>query len=66
MTLNVTLNDLVDAVSEFAQSDAEVVATVLHMLRSRQVQVADEAGLASSLPLAGTNATVLPSVTVLH
>ncbi len=59
MTLTVTLNDLVDAVSEFAQSDAEVVATVLHMLRSRHVQVADEAGLASSLASAGANATVL-------
>jgi hypothetical protein len=59
MTLTVTLNDLVDAVSEFAHSDAEVVATVLHMLRNRQVQVADEAELASSLPLAGANTTVL-------
>jgi hypothetical protein len=59
MTLTVTLNDLVDAVSEFAHSDAEVVATVLHMLRNRHVQVADEAGLASSLPLAGANTTVL-------
>jgi hypothetical protein len=59
MTLTVTLNDLVDAVSEFAHSDAEVVATVLHMLRSRQVQAPDEVVLASSLPLAGATTTVL-------
>jgi hypothetical protein len=59
MTLTVTLNDLVEAVSEFAHSDAEVVATVLHMLRSRRVQVANEAGSLSDLPFTGTSATVL-------
>lgn len=37
MTLTVTLRDLVAAVSEFAHSDEEVVATVLHMLASRRV-----------------------------
>lgn len=42
MTLTVTLDDLVDAVAEFAHSDAEVVATVLHMLASRQVRSAGE------------------------
>ena len=44
MTLTVTLDDLVDAVAEFAHSDAEVVATVLHMLASRQVRPAGEGG----------------------
>lgn len=58
MTLTVTLNDLVDAVSEFAHSDAEVVATVLHMLKSRQVHVADETAV-SMHPLLGAHATVL-------
>jgi hypothetical protein len=38
MTLTVTLNDLVDAVSEFAHSDAEVVATVMHMLTKSRVR----------------------------
>jgi hypothetical protein len=43
MTLTVTLNDLVDAVSEFARSDAEVVATVMHMLaKSRSRPLEDE------------------------
>jgi hypothetical protein len=44
MTFNVTLDDLVDAVFEFAHSDAEVVATVMHMLakgRARPVHDAD-------------------------
>ena len=58
MTLTVTLNDLVDAVSEFASSDAEVVATVLHMLRSRQVNVADASIGAFPAPAAGDSASL--------
>jgi len=42
MTLTVTLRDLVAAVSEFAHSDEEVVATVLHMLASRRVRTLAE------------------------
>ncbi len=34
-----TLLDLVTAVSEHAHSDAEVVATVLHLLRSGRVRL---------------------------
>jgi hypothetical protein len=44
MTLTVTLNDLVDAVSEFAHSDAEVVATVMHMLKKGRIHPAGDGG----------------------
>jgi hypothetical protein len=48
MTLTVTLNDLVEAVSEFAHSDAEVVATVMHMLtKSRVRPIGDEGDLSA-------------------
>jgi hypothetical protein len=39
MGLNVTMLDLVTAVSEFAESDAEVVATVAHMVNSGVVRL---------------------------
>ncbi len=35
----VSLLDLVDAVAEFSDSEKEVVATVMHMLRSGRVQI---------------------------
>ena len=35
----VTLLELVEAVGEYAHSEAEVVATVLHMLRSGRVKL---------------------------
>jgi hypothetical protein len=35
----VTLRDLVEAVAEFSESEQEVVATVMHMLRSGQVKL---------------------------
>jgi hypothetical protein len=41
MIFNVTLDDLVDAVFEFAHSDAEVVATVMHMLAKGGASVDD-------------------------
>ncbi len=34
-----TLRDLVEAVAEFSNSEAEVVATVMHMLRSGRAQL---------------------------
>jgi hypothetical protein len=42
MTFNVTLDDLVDAVFEFAHSDAEVVATVMHMLTKGRARPVDD------------------------
>ena len=39
MKTNVTLRDLVSAVSEFAENDDEVIATVVHMVESGQVQL---------------------------
>ena len=39
MALNVTMLDLVTAVSEFADSDAEVVATVAYMVNSGSVRL---------------------------
>ena len=39
MARNVTLLDLLDAVSEFAGSDAELVATVVHMVNSGKVRL---------------------------
>jgi hypothetical protein len=39
MALTVTLSDLVTAVSDCAQSENEVVATVVHMICSGQVRL---------------------------
>jgi len=39
MALTVTLRDLVTAVSDCAQSEDEVVATVVHMIYSGQVRL---------------------------
>lgn len=39
MALTVTLRDLVTAVSDCAQSENEVVATVVHMINSGQVKL---------------------------
>ena len=39
MALTVTLSDLVTAVSDCAQSENEVVATVIHMINSGQVRL---------------------------
>lgn len=39
MPLTVTLSELVNAVSDCAQSENEVVATVVHMICSGQVQL---------------------------
>jgi hypothetical protein len=39
MTLTVTLRELVSAVSDFARSENEVVATVVHMINSGQVRL---------------------------
>jgi len=38
----ITLQDLVAAVAEFSASEREVVATVMHMLRSGRVQLRGE------------------------
>lgn len=35
----VTLHQLIEAVAEYSQSEREVVATVMHMLRSGRVQL---------------------------
>jgi len=35
----ITLQELVEAVAEFSESEREVVATVMHMLRSGRVQL---------------------------
>lgn len=48
----VTLQDLVSAVSEYAESEAELVATVVHMVRSGKVRLIagpDLPGLAARL-----------------
>ena len=39
MALTVTLRELVTAVSDCAQSENEVVATVVHMINSGQVRL---------------------------
>jgi hypothetical protein len=39
MARQTTLLDLVKAVSEYAQTDAEVVATVVHLVNSGMVQL---------------------------
>src|SRR5262247_4022757 len=39
MTLNTTLLELVNAVSEHAQSDAEVIATVVYLVNSGRVRL---------------------------
>ncbi|MEW6269066.1 MAG: hypothetical protein AB1689_07170 [Thermodesulfobacteriota bacterium] len=39
MTLTVTLRELVSAVSDFARSEDEVVATVIHMINSGRVRL---------------------------
>jgi len=39
MAPRVTMQDLVDAVSEFAKSDAEILATVVHMVNTGRVQL---------------------------
>lgn len=40
MKLTVTLNDLISAVSEFADDENEVVATVVHLVKSGRVRLA--------------------------
>ena len=35
----VTLRELIEAVSDYSQSEREVIATVMHMLRSGHVQL---------------------------
>ena len=39
MVLNVTLLDLVSAVSQSARSEAEIVATVVHLVNSGRVRL---------------------------
>ena len=39
MALNTTLLELVNAVCEHAQSDAEVIATVVHLVNSGRVRL---------------------------
>jgi hypothetical protein len=39
MRIRITMLELVDAVSEFAHNDAEVVATVVHMVNSGVVEL---------------------------
>lgn len=39
MALTVTLRELVTAVSDYAQSENEVIATVTHMINSGQVKL---------------------------
>jgi hypothetical protein len=39
MAIRITMLELVDTVAEFANSDAEVVATVVHMVNSGIVEL---------------------------
>ena len=39
MAIRTTLLELVEAVSEFADNEAEVVATVVHMVNSGEVEL---------------------------
>lgn len=39
MKTYVTLVDLVEIVSEFAQSETELIATVIHLIKSGQVEL---------------------------
>jgi hypothetical protein len=39
MTLDMTLLELVNAVADYAPSDAEVIATVVHMVNSGAVRL---------------------------
>lgn len=38
----VTLVDLVEIVSEFAQTESELIATVIHLIKSGQVEIRSE------------------------
>ncbi len=40
MKLTVTLRDLVSAVSEYAEDENEVIATVMHLVQSGRVRLA--------------------------
>jgi hypothetical protein len=40
---DLTLLDVIQAVSEVAENDREVVATMVHLIRSGQVRLSDEA-----------------------
>ena len=40
MKLTVTLHDLISAVSEYADDENEVVATVVHLVKSGRVRLA--------------------------
>lgn len=39
---DVTLLDVIQAVSEVAENDREVIATLVHLIRSGQVRLRDE------------------------
>ncbi len=40
MKLTVTLQDLISAVSEFAEDENEIIATVVHLVHSGRVRLA--------------------------
>ncbi len=40
MKLTVTLHDLISAVSEFADDENEIIATVMHLVQSGRVRLA--------------------------
>ena len=40
MKLTVTLNDLISAVSEYAEDENEIIATVVHLVKSGRVRIA--------------------------
>ena len=42
MKLNVTLHDVISAVSEFSDDENEIIATVLHMVRSGRVRLTED------------------------
>jgi len=42
-TRELTLLDVIQAVSEVAQNDQEIIATVAHLISSGQVRLCDEA-----------------------
>ena len=49
----VTLLELIEAVSEYSQSEREVIATVMHMLRSGHVQLSGTYSEPASAKLCG-------------
>ena len=54
----VTLTDLVEIVSEFAKSETEIIATVVHLIKSGQVSLKAPPVMAEQVPQEALHAFV--------